>query len=947
VVIAGPAGRLLDRGRERHTISGLVEASCDQDGRVLWLEGPAGIGKTALLRETRALAGAAGMTGLISRGGHLEQGFAFAIVRQLYEQLLNDAGPTDQQALLSGAARLAAPIVAPGLVTAAGLPGAGPGFAIMHGLYWLTANLAERGPLLILVDDAHWADGPSLQFLAYLARRLEGLHVLIALAVRTGEPSLETELLDTIAHEPATTVVRPTALSENAVARQLVRSGLEAPDEGFVRACYRATGGNPLLVKELLAALQHRRVAPTAAAAGQVGAIAPESVGRRVLSQLGRLPGSATAFARGLAILGDRSRRIQVAALAGLDEASATAAHDALVSAGILEPEALQFVHPIVSAAIYADLAPAARSDAHRSAARLLAEARAPSEQVAAHLLAAEPAGDELTVRRLREAAAAAIAHGGPSIAVGYLRRAVREPPPPEERAGVRFELGSAEALVRAPGAVSTLEEALSMSTEAGQRAQVAAELAWLLTSSGRWGDGVALIQRTLASAEDLAPELALPLEWMRAAAAAFTPSLADVVTAELPRWQAVAEAGGPGGRGLLLLLGGVSAIRTGDRIEVLALVDAGLDDGRLLADEGSASLSLPQAFGALAYVDELARLEDLAQATFDDARWRGSVFGLALAMGYRGLAALQRGALAVAEADLMGGLTVVQEHGLLFALPTFLRYVTDVALERPGMEEVRRLIQGIDLDAALMASYSGALLLQARGMLALADGDRRQAVGDLRRALEIEAALNVGNPIPWFMRSSLALALAPDDRDEARQLVADELFLARQVGLPRAEGVTQRAMGRLVGGDEGIALLREAVIALDQCPSELERARGQLELGGALRRAGWRREAREPLRLSLDLARRSGAIRLAGRAEHELRAAGARPRRRAFSGLEALTASERRVADLAVQMQSNREIAEALFVTAKTVENHLGRIYQKVGIHSRRELRDVMPDKR
>jgi DNA-binding CsgD family transcriptional regulator len=146
-----------------------------------------------------------------------------------------------------------------------------------------------------------------------------------------------------------------------------------------------------------------------------------------------------------------------------------------------------------------------------------------------------------------------------------------------------------------------------------------------------------------------------------------------------------------------------------------------------------------------------------------------------------------------------------------------------------------------------------------------------------------------------------------------------------------------------VIRGRDGVDDLHDAVAILAPSPARLEHARALVDLGSALRRAGSRREAREPLREGLEVARRCGAAALVEAAHEELVTAGARPRRLQFSGVESLTASERRVAEMAASGQSNREIAQALFVTVRTVENHLSRTYRKLDIGSREELPEAL----
>jgi DNA-binding CsgD family transcriptional regulator len=177
------------------------------------------------------------------------------------------------------------------------------------------------------------------------------------------------------------------------------------------------------------------------------------------------------------------------------------------------------------------------------------------------------------------------------------------------------------------------------------------------------------------------------------------------------------------------------------------------------------------------------------------------------------------------------------------------------------------------------------------------------------------------------------------DDPDEARAGAQRMLREAHGWGTERAIGMALRAAGLVEGGASGLNLLEQATAVLERSPARLEHAHALVDLGVALRQAGRNVPAREPLRRALDLANACGAPPLADRARRELRAAGGRPRRSRISGAEALTASERRVAAMAADGLSNPEIAQALFVTKKTVETHLGKAYRKLGINSRTQL--------
>src|SRR5919198_6089588 len=289
---------LVEREREVAALAALLDAAPAGEGRVAWIEGPAGIGKSALLAEARRHAAGLDTRVLAARGSELEREFPFGVVRQLFEGLLAD--PAARERALGGAAAPAAAVF--------GAPDAVAGdvsFAALHGLFWLALNLASEGPLFLAIDDLHWCDRPSLRFVAYLARRLEGQPILVAATIRSGEPGTDVALLGEIAHDPATVAVRPVPLSAEAV-RLLVRERLgEAADETFCTACHEATGGNPLFLRQLLTALEADHVQPDAAHAGVVLEIGPRAVSRTVIMRLARLSEDAIAVARAVAVLAE------------------------------------------------------------------------------------------------------------------------------------------------------------------------------------------------------------------------------------------------------------------------------------------------------------------------------------------------------------------------------------------------------------------------------------------------------------------------------------------------------------------------------------------------------------------------------------------------------------------------------------------------------------------
>ena len=264
--------------------------------------------------------------------------------------------------------------------------------------------------------------------------------------------------------------------------------------------------------------------------------------------------------------------------------------------------------------------------------------------------------------------------------------------------------------------------------------------------------------------------------------------------------------------------------------------------------------------------------------------------------------------------------------------------FLTQVLLERGAIDEAEQLIADTSLDNVVDAHRIHCVYARAR--LRLEMGAAERALADFTEVRDLAESVQFLNPawVPW--RSQAAIALQRLGREEeARALAREELELSRTWGAPRTVGISLRALGLVEGGQVGERFLREAVEVLADSPARLEHARALVDLGALLRRGNSRSEARKLLRQGVDLAHRCGATALVARGNEELAATGAHPRTILLSGLDALTASERRVAQMAAEDMSNKEIAQALFVTVKTVEQHLGRVYRKLDIGSRKDL--------
>ena len=826
-------GGLLERKDELARIDGLLAAARAGRGGVVVITGPAGIGKTALLTEAGERAGRAGMRVLAGRGGELEGRFSFGVARQLFEPLLAGAAPAEEEALLAGAARHG--LIALGDDAGATPPAAGSErlFTVVHGLYWLVVNASGAGPVLVMVDDLHWADQASLRFLLYLADRLAGLPVALLLSWRAAEPGAGADRLARLEQLAAESVVPLAPLSQRAAQALLAEAFGTAPAERFAAACHAVTGGNPFLLRELAASLRADGIGPGEEAADQVTGLGPRSVARAVALRVARLGPAAGELARAAAILGDGAQLRHAAALAGVPLADAAAAADELAGIGVLEPGTpLRFVHPIVRTAVHEDIPVAGRGLRHAEAARLLAADGADPDAVCAHLLVCEPAGSAEVVERLRAAAGRALARGGPESAAAYLRRALAEPADVSLRAELLAELGRAEKVVDDPAAAEHLRESLRLAGDPAMRAAVAPDLAELLLLAGQWDAGTAVLRSALADLTDRDMRRGGPghaavtrLQAWWAGLAAYDPHLAAEFDRRLGELRTAARGRDAASRMLAGLLAGVLAWRGERDAQVLALLDHALDQGRLVARVDSDPLMAAQAIFAPVFLDELERAEAIADQLLALSRSRGSVIGLVIATSVRAAAYARRGELVDAETEVRAVIEIAVEHGMTFAVPSALYFGADALIERPELADVAALTGTIALAPDFARTASGAILREVRGRLALAQADFGTARDELQAAARVYEALQLLSPSASW-RSAFALAVAAEDPGQARLLADSELADARRAGLPRAAGIALRTRGVLEGGKRGLDDLREAAEVLAASGARLEHAR-------------------------------------------------------------------------------------------------------------------------
>lgn len=920
---------LVDREREVRILEGALADALGGQGRLALIHGPAGIGKSRLLQEVRRIGAEQGALVLTARGSQLEREFGFGAVRQLFEGTLSDAARRIE--LLRGSAKSAASVF--GEVTTAAVDPedrADGSFAVLHGLYWLTVNLAAEQPVVLAVDDLQWCDSGSVRALAFLLRRLEGLPVLITATLRTGETHEDEALLAELVQDLATVTVHPGPLGPEGTA-QLVRHRLgEDAHASFVAACHRTTGGNPLLLRQLLRALQVEGIRPDASHADTVNAIGSRAVSSMVLMRLARLPKDCTTVARAVAVLGDGADLPVVAALAQLDDAATAAAIAVLARAEVVRVDhPLGFVHPLVGEAVYQDLPPGERELHHERAARVLQERGATPEQVAAHLMLAPRRGDEETVCVLRLAAETAAERGAADGATAYLERALAEPPVADERFGVLYELGKLTTMTDGPGAIEHLRAAYAAATDPAKRAEVATMLARTLIFAGGPGEATAFAREAAAS-------VPTELDDYRQGLHAYERIGGYMHGLDETEWlvgRPEVRGEGVGARMLAATLAWEELILNGDRMRCIELAQFALADPRLRR------IDTGLLWVVAAFVQEMSEVDmgDYWDRALVDAHARGSLFSALSVHLWRGHMLWHHGKLREAlnsvrtsneQSEMWGAPAVGVPYGQAF--------IIGILLEQGDLVTARKYVDSVKDQQRI---GDGARLFdENHARLMAAEGRCEEALVALEAATRMQTS--VVNPVwrPW--RSYRAGVLQCLGRlDEARELMADEVELARAWGAGSVLGRTLRCAGEL-GGDGAEEMLREALELLRPSVARYECARAELALA---RVTGDSAEREALLRAALERSLDCGSPGLYQEVAAELRADGVDVPADA-GDVVWVTANERRAAQLAAAGASSRAIAQEFFVTPALVERTLAELRDRLGVATDAELAAALP---
>jgi DNA-binding CsgD family transcriptional regulator len=930
---------LLERELELEAIEAALASARAGEGKTIVIEGEAGIGKSTLVAYVLDAARRRGLRVLHAQGRELEHDVPFGVAVDLFGSIARapDLGID--------------PFSGPARVTA-GLLGSQPhgdpigvdaadATALRHGLFWLVLNLVERDPLVLVIDDAQWADESTLRFLHRLVQRAEELPVLLVVALRPiGDASTRGRGAELLRASSAVVHLAPEPLTEDGVGELLGRLSGREVEADLRRACWLATGGNPFFVTEVTHELARGAFIDDA---DVVASLLPGRVGRFIESRLAGLDLTARRLAEAASILGDAATLRRAQLLGGIDPTLAVDAARRLVEASILEDSpAFTFRHPIVRSGVYASIPGPARASFHREAALLLADEGVEIGEIGGQLREAEPTGDRRIVELLRAAATAATRRGDAGVATALMRRALEEPPTANQRAEVLAALAAAEAATGAPDALETYRQAMAVTDDVFRRASLYLEMGHAMISGGQWVAAREAFEQGLAELGESQLDLREALEAGFLSSAWVTMSSRTEIEDRVQRILRSPKLG-PASRELATWVAFQQGATIGSTAsEMAALVKRAFAEApvsvlvteRQLVEVGA---------GLLLETDELVFEVDFLTRALEAARQSGPSAKVGIYAYCRAWPNYYMGNLADAIADADEARRSA-ELGWEAFLPAAVTVMAEAHLERGEIDAAEAAL-AIDVDALGPRIDAAMLLPIAVGRVALARGDVAAAVEHFQRARDTTAAIRMRNTIPTDWRAWLSVSLvAADRRDEARTVAREGVEIARSWGAEWPLGSALRVAGVVEGGAGGIAELREAEELLRDSPARLERARLLVDLGAALRRHGSLTEARGVLSRAADLARELGARALLDRAAAELRAAGARPRRYALSGVESLTPAELRVAREAGAGRTNREIAQALFVTPKAVEFHLANVFRKLEIGTRHDLPRAMP---
>lgn len=901
---------LHGRRREVEELAIYARGVRQSAGRAVVLAGPAGIGKSRLLAEGIEQAAQAGLTVLRARASEADRTVPYWILRQLADSRREGAGRSANH------------------VTVPDGPVKDEMAAALR-WYWYLADLASTGPLALCIDDLHWVDEASFRALEALRVRLSDVPIMLLVATR--------ELPSAWAADSAVTQIPVRPLEANSVTA-ILESILGSAEPGLVQACMDVTRGNPLLVREvgrsLRAAGHGGDVSPSF-----VRAIVPETIVVSTHARLASFGREAVALAEALALLGNGHDVAPVAALADVSMEEAATAVDRLVANELFEEgRPLAFQHPLLLAAVRDAMAASRRSQLQLRAMRLFREMPGSLDRASAHALLVDPAGSAEVLSVLREGAASALERAAPHTAVAYLRRALAEPPSPDDEPAVLRELAAAACAAQEPDALDLAQLALDRSPDAIASLQAALGVSHLLTMSGRGREAAELLARKL-DADGIPAELKDAAFGVLAISSASSIDARESVRLKLADLATMAAE--PTSTVQVRAVAAVElAVASGSAAEAGEMARRAWGDGELLRQTGADQPFVHSVALAVAVAGDIELLETMGSALTGAATQTGSLLSRLIAVVWPAWVCETRGDLAGSEAYARECIELSARAGIPIATSIPVVVLANASLARSGPDAAAKALELVPPVARNPDLITTPMYWLARAAVNCQLGRYAQVLADVRDVQRWQRRWPAEQG-GWTFWEPFAVEahLARGDCERAHEVAMTGLHRARAFGARRPIVDALRALALTSPADERGSLLTEAIelAALGGCGADgaklrLLRAAGQ---GGA--------EARDDLHDALGICDQTGAGHVGSQVLGALAELGARPRRAAVSGILSLTPAERRVVDLAGSGATNRVIAETLFLTEKTVETHLTHAYRKLEVRSRAQLASIL----
>lgn len=904
------------------------------------VRGASGTGKTRLLTEIRQYEWARSFTVLRVTCAEVPPS-RYGAARALFDPLdlaVDDATP----AVLAGAAARALPALRPDLPRSPD-DESSDDQAMLHGLYRAAANLMSTAPLVILVDDAHRCDEDSLRWLDFLLRRAEDLPLLLLLGYRGDELEDPAQaVVSEIVAQRASTVLELAPLLRADVGEVVAEAFDEPPHSRFVATCARVSGGNPLLLDRLLTELSRAGVSP-----GAAGAAAVEDVGRgvvadSVLSRLSGQPDRVRDVAAAAAVLGPGAGAESLAALAGVTRWQVAEALGVLREHSILAASGADFVHDVVRTAV---LEATRVSESERlRAARILNDAGRPAVEVANHLLALSELNQTWMAGVLHDAAALEERRGDPEAAVRYLRRVLDVQTSEPQRIRIRADLGRVLAQIDPYAALPVLRELLKQVTDPDVHVSLVLNFASTAATAQRHPEAVRVLGEVLAmlsvrAGRDASPadhELCLAVESMLLIIGAGEKSTFGVVRARV-RERAIPEGGTSAERRTLAAIAYVEALRCAPSGRVVEHARTALSFQANDADVWTERAAL----FALHLADEADDLLPAAQRSVEKVKSMGARWDYSYSLSCYARVLLHFGDVREAAAEARTAAELCERASGADSTAAQFTAWASALIEQGRIEQAEQLLDRIDRAWFEESVLEWHYFLHAKARARCLQSDRTAAVQLLLRCGDSMNDAGVDNPVfaPWRVDAACLLADL-GRRSEAVDLIEAGDEAVQRWGTARAIGRQLMARGAVAeDSSQAVASLTDAVEVLSGSPAWLEEARAHHRLGAALLRTEDVRSARKHLRRAIDLATLCGSRPIAESARALAVTAGGRVGQPLRSPVDLLTGSERRVATMAASGTSNREIAEALFVTLRTVETHLTSAYRKLRVSRRADL--------